>query len=111
MQKKSNVLAFSFNEHISKIWLKELCLVTRLKGHKFLELNLGERKENGLKNVIFPHDDFITRRDIKRTFKAFHNEEDSLKEKLVNIHILEAFFNSQTTTQPHQSPTSRHIGS
>uniref|UniRef100_A0A9I9EIS1 DUF1985 domain-containing protein n=1 Tax=Cucumis melo TaxID=3656 RepID=A0A9I9EIS1_CUCME len=66
--------------------------MTGLKRHKFLELNLGERKENDLKNVLFRHDDFITRRDIERTFKVLRNEEDLLKEKLVNLYILEAFF-------------------
>ena len=65
--------------------------MTGLKGHKFLKLNLGERKESDLKNVIFPHGNFITRRDIERTFKVLHNEKDSLKEKLVNLYILEAF--------------------
>ena len=85
-KKKTNVLAFNFNGNIT-----EFCLVTELKGHKFLELNLGERKENGMKNALFPHDDFITRRDIERTFKALCNEKDSLKEKLVNLYILEAF--------------------
>ena len=44
-----------------------------------------------MKNALFRHDDFITRRDIDRTFKALSNEEDSLKEKLVNLYILEAF--------------------
>uniref|UniRef100_A0A9I9EE41 DUF1985 domain-containing protein n=1 Tax=Cucumis melo TaxID=3656 RepID=A0A9I9EE41_CUCME len=90
-KKKTNVLAFNFNEHIAEFALKGFCFVTGLKGHKFPELNLGERKQNGLKNALFRHDDFITRRDIERTFKALYNEEDSLKEKLVNLYILEAF--------------------
>ena len=85
--KKFNILAFNFNEHIVEIG-KEVCLVTGLKEHKFTELNLGERKENGLKNATFPHDDFIMRRYIKRTFKALSKEDDSLKEKLVNLYIL-----------------------
>uniref|UniRef100_A0A9I9EKL8 DUF1985 domain-containing protein n=1 Tax=Cucumis melo TaxID=3656 RepID=A0A9I9EKL8_CUCME len=89
--KKTNVLAFNFNGHIAEFGLKDFCFVTGLKGHKFPKLNLGERKENGLKNALFRHDDFITRRDIERTFKALCNEEDALKEKLVNLYILEAF--------------------
>uniref|UniRef100_A0A9I9EJ02 DUF1985 domain-containing protein n=1 Tax=Cucumis melo TaxID=3656 RepID=A0A9I9EJ02_CUCME len=89
--KKTNVLAFNFNGLIAEFRLKDFCFVTRLKGYKFLELNLEERKENGMKNALFCHDDFITRRDIDRTFKALCNEEDSLKEKLVNLYILEAF--------------------
>uniref|UniRef100_A0A9I9EEU3 DUF1985 domain-containing protein n=1 Tax=Cucumis melo TaxID=3656 RepID=A0A9I9EEU3_CUCME len=89
--KKTNVLAFNFNGHIAEFELKEFCFVIGLKGHKFLELNLGKGKENGLKNALFRHDDFITRRDIERTFKALCNKEDWLKEKLVNFYILEAF--------------------
>ena len=42
--------------------------MTELKGQKFPKLNLGERKENGLKNALIRHDDFITR-DIERTSK------------------------------------------
>ena len=89
--KRFNVLAFNFNGHIAEFRLKEFCLVMGLKGHKFPKLNIRERKENDLKNFLFPHDDFITRRDMGRTFKALCNEEDSLKEKLVNLYIVEAF--------------------
>ena len=64
LTKEANVLAFNFNGHIVEFGLKEFCLMIGLKGHKFLELNLWERKENGLKNVILPNDDFTTRRDI-----------------------------------------------
>ena len=86
--KKTNVLAFNFNGHIAEFGLKEFCFVTRLKGHKFPKLNLGERKENDLKYALLRYDDFITRRDIERTFKVLCNEEDSLKEKLVNLYNL-----------------------
>uniref|UniRef100_A0A9I9ED21 DUF1985 domain-containing protein n=1 Tax=Cucumis melo TaxID=3656 RepID=A0A9I9ED21_CUCME len=86
-KKKTNILAFNFNGHIAEFELKDFCFVTGLKGHKFPKLNLGKRKENGLKNVLFRHDDFITRRDIERTFKALCNEEDLLKEKLQHNYI------------------------
>ena len=29
-----------------------------------------------MKNAIFPRDDFVTRRDIEKTFKALRNEKD-----------------------------------
>uniref|UniRef100_A0A9I9EKK2 Uncharacterized protein n=1 Tax=Cucumis melo TaxID=3656 RepID=A0A9I9EKK2_CUCME len=64
-KKKIDVLAFNFNGHIAEFGLKDFCFVTGLKDQKFPELNLGERKENGLKNALFRHDDFITRRDIE----------------------------------------------
>uniref|UniRef100_A0A9I9E5X1 DUF1985 domain-containing protein n=1 Tax=Cucumis melo TaxID=3656 RepID=A0A9I9E5X1_CUCME len=104
--KKTNVLAFNFNGHIVEFGLKEFCFVTGLKCRKFPELNLGERKENGLKNVLFHHDDFITRRDIERTFKALRNKKDSLKQKLVNLYILESVFDSK---QQHNHINLQHL--
>ena len=51
----------------SRIWSGRI-----LFGDKFPELNIGERKKNGLKNVIFPHYVFITRRGIEKTFIALY---------------------------------------
>ena len=59
-----------------------------------------------MKNVFFPHDDFIIRRDIKRTFKTPHNEEDSIKEKLVNLYILEAIL---IPKQQHNHTNLQHL--
>ena len=85
---KPNVLILKFNGHIAEIGLKEFYLVTKLKGYKFPLLNLEGKKECSLINAFFfSHDEYITRRDIERTFKGLENEKESVNVKLVNLYI------------------------